>query len=89
MFRVLTLSATRPYRCPACRSIDWYRDGCVIAEAGEHAQLTCGRVQRPDPALAGTTWSCTHCAHEVPPGSRLEHDLDAIRTATCHDAASA
>jgi hypothetical protein len=87
MSHVLTVPTT-PYRCPGCRSIDWYRDGCVIAEGGEHVTLGCGRVQRPDPALAATTWSCNQCAHEVAHGSRLERDLDRIRSTTCDEAQS-
>jgi hypothetical protein len=77
---------TTPYRCPHCRSIDWFRDGCVIVAAGDRVELGCGRVQRPDPALADTTWSCNQCAHEVLHGSRLERDLDWVRSTTCHTA---
>ena len=87
MSTVLTMPPTLPYRCPDCGSIDWYRDGCLIAENEAAAGLTCGRVQRLE-VIADSTWSCTHCAHEVLPGSRLEHDLEWIRSTTCHEAAS-
>ena len=74
---------TTPYRCPHCRSIDWFRDGCVIAEADAQIELRCGRVQHSDPSLAATTWSCNQCAHEVPLNTPLARSLDAVRHDTC------
>jgi len=74
------------YRCPACRSIDWFRDGCVIAEADGALDLRCGRVQRSDPALAGTQWSCNACAYEVITGSALAGVLDVVQHDTCDQA---
>jgi len=31
MSGVLTMQSPATYRCPACGSIDWFRDGCIIA----------------------------------------------------------
>jgi hypothetical protein len=83
MSAVLTMPPPLRYRCPTCRAIDWFRDGCVISEADIGRELGCGRVQRKDPTLAGTAWSCNQCAHEVPLGSALEHDLDDLQLQTC------
>lgn len=83
MSGVLTMQSPATYRCPECGSIDWFRDGCIIAAADGQIELRCGRVQHSDPRLAGTTWSCTHCAHEEPPTTRLARALDAVRHDTC------
>jgi hypothetical protein len=80
---VLTTPSLAQYRCPACQSIDWFRDGCVIDEADARLGLRCGRVQRADPALAGDPWSCNQCALEVPAGSGLAGALDGVRQGTC------
>ncbi|MFL5769981.1 MAG: hypothetical protein ACJ765_07860 [Chloroflexota bacterium] len=82
---MLTMREAVTPRCPDCRSIDWFRNGCVIAVFDGDVDLECGRFQRPDPALASATWSCNQCAYEVAPGSALERDLDAIRSRTCRD----
>ena len=74
------------YRCPSCGSIDWYRDGCIISEVDSAVTLRCSRVQGRDPSLAGTTWSCNQCAHELPPDSRVALDLDGLQQATCNQA---
>ena len=79
----MTMPSTAAFRCPVCGSIDWFHDGCVIAEVDERIELTCGRVQRADPALAGTTWSCNHCAHELPQDADLARHLDGVRARTC------
>jgi hypothetical protein len=83
MRTVLSTGPATEYRCPTCRSIDWFRDGCVIAENDAAIELRCGRVQHSDPSLAATSWSCNQCGHEVPPGSRLAAALDGIRHETC------
>jgi predicted RNA-binding Zn-ribbon protein involved in translation (DUF1610 family) len=83
MSGVLTKEAPATFRCPACGSIDWFRDGCVIAAVDERIELRCGRVQHADPRLAGTSWSCNQCAHEEPAGSQLARALDGIRHETC------
>jgi hypothetical protein len=80
---VLTLRPVAQYMCPDCGSIDWFRDGCVIASADELIELRCGRVQHADPRLAGTFWSCNQCAHEEPGSTRLAQALDALRHDTC------
>ena len=83
MSGVLTLRPATQYACPRCGSIDWFRDGCVIAATDEQIELRCGRVQHSDPRLAGTTWSCNQCAHEEQAGSRLTRALDSLRHDTC------
>lgn len=83
--RVLATPSNVAYRCPECGSIDWFHNGCVIAEVDARIELTCGRVQRPDPGLAGTTWSCNQCAHELPRESRIARDLDDLRQRTCDE----
>ena len=83
MSGVLTIRAPAQYRCPECGSIDWFRDGCIIAAPDDQIELRCGRVLHAHPALAATTWSCTHCAHEEPSMTRLARALDAVRHDTC------
>ena len=83
MSTVLTLRPVTQYACPECGSVDWFRDGCVIAATNAQIELRCGRVQHSDPVLAGTPWSCNQCAHEEPLGTPLAHALDALRHTTC------
>ena len=68
--------ATIAYRCPICRSIDWYRDGCLITEDEATGDLAIVRVQASDLRIAGAGWSCNYCAYEVQPQTRLARDLD-------------
>ena len=61
-------------RCPACREIEWFRDGVVCVEEWDGA-LVVERVthaQWPDDG-----WSCMACGYEVPPWSLLDGWLDA------------
>jgi hypothetical protein len=65
MSSVLTMPPTLPYRCPDCRSIDWYRDGCVIVEDAAAVGLTCGRVQRLDECLVIVKYRLMIQSHEL------------------------
>ena len=65
-------------RCPACREIDWYRDGLIRVERDD-GTLVRARVH---PAQAQDDgWSCMACGYEVPRwallGQRLEEDVPA------------
>jgi hypothetical protein len=63
-------------RCPACREIDWFRDGFTLHE------LPGGMIerQRVAPAKGGhTVWSCAQCAYEVPDPSLLLMRLNAAQ----------
>jgi hypothetical protein len=80
---VLTMPSIDRLRCPQCRAIDWFRDGCVIAETDTSVELRCWRVLRPELGFEATPWSCAQCGHEVAAYPGLVHDLDAIRLQTC------
>jgi hypothetical protein len=80
---VLAMSSATDVRCPSCLSVDWYQDGCVIAAVDRAIVAGCTRVQRSDPALRGTSWSCSQCAHELRPDSGLARHLDELRARTC------
>jgi hypothetical protein len=77
------MSSVTDVRCPSCQSVDWFQDGCVIAAVDGAIATGCSRVQRPDPALQGTTWSCNQCSHELDPGSGAARALDRIKAGTC------
>ncbi|HET9346666.1 MAG TPA: hypothetical protein VFO05_13300 [Candidatus Limnocylindrales bacterium] len=55
----------------------------MIAAADGGIVSGCTRVQLADPALRGTTWSCTHCSHELDAGSSIAHELDRIKAGAC------
>ena len=77
------MSTVTDVRCPSCQSVDWFQDGCVIAAAGGSIVTGCTRVQQPDPALRGTTWSCNQCSHELATASLIARELDRIKRGTC------
>ena len=77
------MSSVADVRCPSCQSVDWFRDGCVIAAVDGAIVTGCTRVQEADPALRGTTWSCNQCSHELDAGSGVARSLDRIRAQTC------
>jgi len=83
MSAVLTMPSVGHVRCPACQSVDWFLDGCVIAAVDGEIVTGCTRIQGPDPALQGTTWSCNHCGHELDDVSPIALALDGIRRQTC------
>ena len=66
------------YRCPACRSIDWFHDGCMIVEYDATGDVQVVRVQPSDPRLARDHWSCNHCAHEVLSDTHLARGLERL-----------
>ena len=74
--------------CPACQSVDWFQNGCVIATADGAIVSGCTRVQGPDPVLQGTTWSCNQCGLELDDRSPIASALDGIRRETCDHPAS-
>jgi len=78
-----TILSNVTYRCPSCRSIDWFRDGCLITEDEATGDLVIRRVQISDPRMPGTGWSCTYCAHEVLPETRLARGLDIRERRDC------
>jgi len=80
---MLTIVTNVGYRCPVCRSIDWFRDGCLVTEDEATGDLMITRVQVPDPRIAGAGWSCTYCAHELLPETRLARDLDIREQRDC------
>jgi hypothetical protein len=86
---VLTVPSIDRLRCPYCRAIDWFRDGCVIAETDASVELRCSRVLRPELGFEATPWSCAQCGHEVAANSRLVRDLDEIRLQTCDESGAA
>jgi len=49
---MLTIVTNVGYRCPLCRSIDWFRDGCLVTESEATGELMITRVQPPDPRNA-------------------------------------
>ena len=77
------MSSVTDVQCPACHSVDWFQDGCVIAAVDGAIVTGCTRVQQPDPTLLGTTWSCNQCSHELDAGSDVAGSLDRIRAQTC------
>ena len=48
-----TILSNVTYRCPSCRSIDWFRDGCLITEDEATGALMIKRVQISDPRISG------------------------------------
>ena len=70
------------YRCPVCRSIDWFRDGCLITE-DEGGTVMVVRVQASDTRIVGAGWSCNYCAHELLTETRLAHDLFELERRDC------
>ena len=78
-----TIFSNVTYRCPICRSIDWFRDGCLISEDEATGELVITRVQNSDPRIAGAGWSCTYCAHELSPETTLGRALDIREQREC------
>lgn len=61
-------------RCPACREIEWFRDGVVCVEEWDGTLV----VERVTPARwPDDGWSCMACGYEVPPWCLLDDWLDA------------
>ena len=83
MSAMLTMPSVADVRCPACQSVDWFQDGCVIALSEGAIVAGCTRVQNPDPSLRDTTWSCNHCSYELVAGSQVARVLDQVRQRTC------
>ena len=71
------------FRCPDCRAIDWFHDGCLIVEDEATGNVQVTRVQASDPRLAGDRWSCNQCAHEVLSETRLARGLDHLEARAC------
>jgi hypothetical protein len=65
-------------RCPACRALDWYRDGFALYEAGGAGVLIRRRLTAS--ADRDTAWSCASCGYEVPDHTRLQQRLRAAET---------
>jgi Zn finger protein HypA/HybF involved in hydrogenase expression len=65
-------------RCPACRSIDWYRDGFAMREL-EDGTILCQRLTTS--ADQDTPWSCAVCGHEVAAETLLRRHLAAAAQA--------
>ena len=80
---VQTIVTNVGYRCPTCRSIDWFRDGCLITEDEATGKLMITRVQVSDPRTARAGWSCTYCAYELLPETRLARALDIREQREC------
>ena len=72
------------YRCPVCRSIDWFHDGCLIVEDEATGDVHVTRVQTSDPGLVRDHWSCNHCAHELLQETRIARGLDHLEARACH-----
>ena len=71
----MALDATR---CPACRSLDWTRDGFHIRERRE------GRLERRRlaPARDGAgPWVCARCLYRAPVWGYLAAHLNAAQAA--------
>ncbi len=66
-----------PLRCPACRGLDWYRDGFVISE--DEAGAIEARRAELGAMSSDSVWSCMLCGHEVPGWASLAKSLDAMR----------
>jgi hypothetical protein len=71
------------YRCPVCRSIDWFHDGCLIAEDDATGDVQVTRIQASDPRLAQDNWSCNSCAHELLPSTILARGLRSLELRAC------
>jgi len=56
---------------------------CLIAEVEATGEIRVVRVSAPDPALSASVWSCNHCAHELPPESRLALEFDGMELRDC------
>lgn len=61
-------------RCPACRSIDWYRDGLALWERADGLIV---RQRLTASADRETPWSCAVCGHEVAAETLLRRYLAA------------
>jgi hypothetical protein len=59
-------------RCPACRELDWYRNGLTLVELSDGSLVS----ERVGPEREGDdTWSCMSCGYEVPGWSALNKEL--------------
>ena len=66
-------------RCPACGSLDWFRDGFRIRELHE------GDLERRRTAIArdgAGPWICERCLHRAPVWGYLAGQLNAAQIGT-------
>jgi hypothetical protein len=71
-------------RCPACRSIDWFRDCNVVVQVESTGDIVYRCVLPSQPTLTDAPWSCMSCAYEVPEPGLLAAQLNELEAARPH-----